>query len=167
MPVSLAPHVRPNSTARSIARFENSELSTGTQMCLDMAPPCTATLSQLEVDARRALRRDRDRFRDRSRLVVQRPAVLVPPLRAEPRVPHRDLPGPGRDVADPEGAPRVRHGTYGLSWTTIHADMCGWASQRTRITPGFVSRRVMSIIWSLVGSARLNTVGFPRNPCVL
>ncbi|OGL04255.1 MAG: hypothetical protein A3E31_03770 [Candidatus Rokubacteria bacterium RIFCSPHIGHO2_12_FULL_73_22] len=45
--------------------------------------------------------------------------------------------------------------------------MCGWASQRTRITPGFVSRRVMSIIWSLVGSARLNTVGFPRNPCVL
>src|SRR3990167_8179865 len=39
MPVSFAPHVRPNSTARSMARFEYSELSTGTQMCLTMTPP--------------------------------------------------------------------------------------------------------------------------------
>ena len=57
--------------------------------------------------------------------------------------------------------------TYGLSWTTSHAAMCGCASHTTRITPGFPSRRVMSIIWSLFGSARLNTVVRFRNPCVL
>ena len=45
--------------------------------------------------------------------------------------------------------------------------MCGCASHTTRITPGLVSRLVMSIIWSRLGRARLKTVGLPRKPCVL
>src|SRR5687767_11265015 len=43
--------------------------------------------------------------------------------------------------------------------------MCGCASQSTRMTPGFVMRRVMSIVCSLLGSARLKPPGFAKK-CV-
>src|SRR5881628_820749 len=66
------------------------------------------SLSQLELDRRRRPGRDRHLFRDRPRLVVHRPAILVGALGPEARVPHRDLVGPWWDVRDPKGPALVR-----------------------------------------------------------
>src|SRR2546422_158648 len=66
------------------------------------------SLSQLELDRRHRPGRDRHLFRDRPRLVVHRPAILVGALGPEARVPYRDLVGPRWDVRDPKGPALVR-----------------------------------------------------------